>query len=74
MERFSTMVVLEMQATIVTLMFDKIYLSMFNTLNPIRETALTGIQLTENVIPKPEKKKKEQQRGVQEPDCSAEDA
>lgn len=59
MERFSTMAALDMQAAIVAPVFDKIYVSMFNTVNPIREVELSGIQFTENVIPKPEKKKKD---------------
>ena len=50
MERFSTMAALDMQAAI--------YVRMFNTVNPIREVELSGIQLTENIVPKPEKKKK----------------
>lgn len=58
MERFNTMAALDMQAAIVAPVFDKIYVSMFNTVNPIREVELSGIQFTENVIPKPEKKKK----------------
>ena len=58
MERFSTMAALDMQAAIVTPVFEKIYVRMFNTVNPIREVELSGIQLTENIVPKPEKKKK----------------
>ena len=37
MERFSTMAALDMQATIVTPVFDKVYQSIFDTLQPIRE-------------------------------------
>ena len=60
MERFSTMAALDMQAAIVTLVFDKVYQSIFDTLQPIREKELKGIQLTENLNPKPKKKKKAQ--------------
>lgn len=60
MERFSTMAALDMQATIVTPVFDKVYQSIFDTLQPIREKELKGIQLTENLNPKPKKKKKAQ--------------
>ena len=58
MERFSTMAALDMQATIVTPVFDKVYQSIFDTLQPIREKELKGRQLTENLNPKPKKKKK----------------
>ena len=60
MERFSTMAALDMQAAIVTPVFDKVYQSIFDTLHPIREKELKGIQLTENLNPKPTKKKKAQ--------------
>ena len=60
MERFSTMAALDMQATIVTPVFDKVYQSIFDTLQPIREKELKGIQLTENLNPKSKKKKKAQ--------------
>ena len=60
MERFSTMAALDMQAAIVTSVFDKVYQSIFDTLQPIREKELNGIQLTENLNPKPKKKKKAQ--------------
>ena len=60
MERFSTMAALDMQAAIVTPVFDKVYQSIFDTLEPIREKELKGIQLTENLNPKPKKKKKAQ--------------
>ena len=60
MERFSTMAALDMQAAIVTPVFDKVYQSIFDTLQPIREKELKGIQLTENLNPKPKKKKKVQ--------------
>lgn len=58
MERFSTMAALDMQAAIVTPVFDKVYQSIFDTLQPIREKELKGRQLTENLNPKPKKKKK----------------
>ena len=60
MERVSTMAALDMQATIVTPVFDKVYQSIFDTLEPIREKELKGIQLTENLNPKPKNKKKAQ--------------
>ncbi len=56
MERFSTMAALDMQAGIVTPVFEKIYTAIFDTAKPIREVELTGIQLTENLNPKPQKK------------------
>ena len=49
-----------MQAAIVTPVFDKVYQSIFDTLEPIREKELKGIQLTENLNSKPKKKKKAQ--------------
>ncbi len=58
MERFSTMAALDMQATIVTPVFDNVYQSIFDTLQPIRGKGLKGIQLTENLNSKPKKKKK----------------
>ena len=60
MERFSTMAALDMQAAIVTPVFDKVYQGIFDTLEPIREKELKGIQLTENLNSKPKKKKKAQ--------------
>jgi chromosome partitioning protein len=60
MERFSTMAALDMQSAIVTPVFDKIYQSIFDTTEPIREKELKGIQLTENLSPKPKRKKKVQ--------------
>ena len=60
MERFSTMAAPDMQATIVTPVFDKVYQSIFDTLQPTREKELKGIQLTENLNPKPKKKKEVQ--------------
>lgn len=47
MERFSTMAALDMQAGIVAPVFERIYVSIFDTANPIREPVLSGIQLTE---------------------------
>ena len=61
MERFSTMAALDMQASIVRPVFDKVYQSIFDTVEPIREKELKGIQLTENLSPKPKRKKKVQQ-------------
>lgn len=52
MERFSTMAALDMQASIVTPVFEKIYAGIFDTTKPIKEVQLTGIQLTENQNPK----------------------
>ena len=52
---------LDMQAAIVTPVFDKVYQSIFDTLQPIREKELKGIQLTENLSPKAKRKKKVQQ-------------
>lgn len=52
MERFSTMAALDMQASIVTPVFEKIYAEIFDTTKPIKEVQLTGIQLNENLNPK----------------------
>ena len=52
------MCIRDRQAAIVTPVFDKVYQSIFDTLEPIREKELKGIQLTENLNPKPKKKKK----------------
>ena len=49
MERFSTMAALDRQAGIVSPVFDKIYSGIFDTLQPIREPTLSGIQLTANL-------------------------
>lgn len=54
MERFSTMAALDMQGSIVTPIFSKIYATIFDTDTPIRKTKLTGIQLTENLNSKQE--------------------
>ena len=56
MERFSTIAALDMQNEIVRPVFDKIYAAMFDTVNPIRESNLRGIQLIENIDPKRKKK------------------
>lgn len=37
--------------------FDKLYSCIFDTLDPLREVELSGIQLTENLYPKSGKKK-----------------
>ena len=58
MELFRSMAAMDMQAAIVTPVFDKVYQSIFDTLQPIREKELKGIQFTENLNPKPKKKKK----------------
>lgn len=47
-----------MQTAIVTPVFDNVYQSIFDILQPIREKELKDIQLTENLNPKPKKKKK----------------
>lgn len=56
MERFSTIAALDMQNEIVRPVFDKIYAAMFDTVSPIRESNLRGIQLIENIDPKRKKK------------------
>ncbi len=56
MERFSTIAALDMQNEIVRPVFDKIYAAIFDTVNPIRESNLRGIQLIENIDPKRKKK------------------
>ncbi len=57
MERFSTMAALDMQGSIVAPAFDSIYTEIFGTSEPIRQSRLSGIQLTENAFPKYGKKK-----------------
>lgn len=59
MERFSTIAALDMQNEIVRPVYDKIYSAMFDTIDPIREVSLQGIQLIENIDPKRKKKTKE---------------
>ena len=41
------MAALDMQGSIVAPVFERIYVSIFDTEKPIRETVLSGIQLTE---------------------------
>lgn len=50
MGRFSTIAALDRQRNIVAPIFDKIYLSIFDKTEPVREISLTGIQLTENYL------------------------
>ena len=59
MERVSTMAALDMQHPIVAPVFDKIYTAIFDTDKPLREYALSGIQLAENIYPKRKKAKAE---------------
>jgi len=57
MERFSTIAALDMQNEIVSPVFDKFYYAMFDTLDPVRQPNLKGIQLVENLEPKRKKTK-----------------
>ena len=57
MERFSTIAGLDMALPIAAQVFDKLYSCIFDTLDPLREVELSGIQLTENLYPKSGKKK-----------------
>ncbi|PWL58951.1 MAG: chromosome partitioning protein ParA [Bacteroidales bacterium] len=57
MERFSTIAALDMQTEIVRPVYDKIYYAMFDTLDPLRQHSLRGIQLVENLEPKKKKPK-----------------
>lgn len=57
MERFSTIAALDMQNEIVSPVFDKFYYAMFDTLDPVRQPNLKGIQLVENFEPKRKKTK-----------------
>lgn len=57
MERFSTIAGMDMAKNIVSPVFDKIYYSIFDTLEPLRKVELTGIQLAENLYSKNGKKK-----------------
>lgn len=59
MERFSTIAALDMQNEIVSPVFDKFYLAMFDTLDPVRQHNLRGIQLVENIEPRKKKAKTE---------------
>ncbi len=58
MERFSTIAALDMQNSIVTPAFDKIYTAIFGSTKPVREPNLSGIQLVEHFIPQKKKGKK----------------
>lgn len=58
MERFSTVASLDMQDIIVKPVFDRIYTSIFDTTEPLRQHTLSGIQLHENVDPKSTRKSK----------------
>lgn len=57
LQRFSTIARLDLAQAAVTPVFDKIYDSIFDTLEPLRKVELTGIQLSENLSPKSGKKK-----------------
>ena len=57
LQRFSTIAGLDLAQAAVTPVFDKIYDSIFDTLEPLRKVELTGIQLSENLSPKSGKKK-----------------
>ena len=58
MERFSTMAALDMQGSIVSPVFSKIYAAIFDTEIPIRKTVLACIQRMENLNPSKDIKKK----------------
>lgn len=57
LQRFSTIARLDLAQAAVTPVFDKIYDSIFDTLEPLRKVELTGIQLSENLSPKTGRKK-----------------
>ena len=57
LQRFSTIAGLDLAQAAVTPVFDKIYDSIFDTLEPLRKVEHTGIQLSENLSPKSGKKK-----------------
>lgn len=57
LQRFSTIAGLDLAQAAVTPVFDKIYDSIFDTLEPLRKVELTSIQLSENLSPKSGKKK-----------------
>ena len=57
LQRFSTIAGLDLAQAAVTPVFDKIYDSIFDTLEPLRKVELTGIQPSENLSPKSGKKK-----------------
>lgn len=57
LQRFSTIAGLDLAQAAVTTVFDKIYDTIFDTLEPLRKVELTGIQLSENLSPKTGRKK-----------------
>lgn len=57
LQRFSTFAGLDLAQAAVTPVFDKIYDTIFDTLEPLRKVELTGIQLSENLSPKTGRKK-----------------
>ena len=57
LQRFSTIAGLDLAQAAVTPVFDIIYDTIFDTLEPLRKVELTGIQLSENLSPKSGKKK-----------------
>lgn len=57
LQRFSTIAGLDLAQAAVTPVFDKIYDTIFDTLEPLRKVELTGIQLSENLSPKTGRKK-----------------
>lgn len=57
LQRFSTIAGLDLAQAAVTPVFDKIYDTIFATLEPLRKVELTGIQLSENLSPKTGRKK-----------------
>lgn len=57
LQRFSTIAGLDLAQAAVTPVFDKIYDTIFDTLEPLRKVELTGIQLSENLSPKTGSKK-----------------
>ena len=57
LQRFSTIAGLDLAQAAVIPVFDKIYDTIFDTLEPLRKVELTGIQLSENLSPKTGRKK-----------------
>lgn len=57
LQRFSTIAGLDLAQAAVTPVFDKIYDTIFDILEPLRKVELTGIQLSENLSPKTGRKK-----------------
>lgn len=57
LQRFSTIAGLDLAQAAVTPVFDKIYDTIFDTLEPLRKVELTGIQLSENLSSKTGRKK-----------------